>query len=76
MFCLELIESQGSYSLKAFLDRINGDESNTHASLLKDPRIIEITALLDNMVNEHPKIERLVELVKKYNNHSFDRITK
>ncbi len=72
MFCLELIESQGSYSLKSFLDRIDGEESNTHALLLKDPRIMEINTLLENMIKEHPKIERLVELVKKYNNHSFD----
>lgn len=65
MYCAELIESQGSYSLKAFFDRIEEDGGKAHASLLKDPRIIEIRTLLENMKNEHPKNGRILELVKE-----------
>ncbi len=72
MYCLELIESQGSYSLKAFFDRIAEEGGKAHASLLKDPRIIEIKTLIKNLSIEHPKIERIMELVMEYNSTHHD----
>ncbi|MFY9799277.1 MAG: DEAD/DEAH box helicase family protein, partial [Candidatus Nitrosopolaris sp.] len=42
MYCAELIESQGSPSLKAFLERAENDGGKAHQSLLKDDRIQEI----------------------------------
>jgi ERCC4-related helicase len=66
MYCLELMGSQGSYSLKAFLDRMEEDGGKTHSLLLKDPRIIEIKLLIAGITKEHPKIQRLVELVKEH----------
>src|ERR687898_2507023 len=69
MYCLELIESQGSYSLKAFLDRINEDESNAHTFLLKDPRMMEIRTLVEGIVKEHPKILHLLQLIKDHHHH-------
>lgn len=66
MYCLELIESQGSYSLKAFLDRIDEDESNAHTFLLKDPRMMEIKTLVEGIVKEHPKILHLLQLIKDH----------
>jgi ERCC4-related helicase len=69
MYCLELIESQGSHSLKAFLDRINEDGNNTHTFLLKDPRMMEIKTLVDGIVKEHPKILHLLQLIKDHHHH-------
>src|SRR5918995_546652 len=64
MYCLELIESQGAFSLKAFLNRIEQQEAGkTHPALLKHPKIIEIRTLLDNVTNEGPKIRYLLERV-------------
>ncbi|MDP8915519.1 MAG: DEAD/DEAH box helicase, partial [Thermoproteota archaeon] len=64
MYCLELIESQGAFSLKAFLNRIEQQEmGKTHPALLKHPNIIEIRTLLDNVTNEGPKIRYLLERV-------------
>src|ERR671922_1671181 len=64
MYCLELIESQGAFSLKAFLNRIEQQEAGkTHPALLKHPNIIEIRTLLDNVTNEGPKIRYLLERV-------------
>lgn len=64
MYCLELIESQGAFSLKAFLNRIEQQETGkTHPALLKHPNIIEIRTLLDNVTNEGPKIRYLLERV-------------
>ena len=71
MYCLELIESQGSYSLKAFLDRIDEDGSNAHSLLLKDPRMMEIKTLVEGIVKEHPKILHLLQLVKDHHHHEL-----
>jgi ERCC4-related helicase len=66
MYCLELIESQGSFSLRAFLDRIEQeDKGKTYTSILKHPDIMEIRALLQNMREESPKIHYLLQLVKQ-----------
>jgi ERCC4-related helicase len=75
MYCLELIESQGSYSLKAFLDRIDEDGSNAHTSLLKDPRMMEIKTLVEGIVKEHPKILHLLQLIKDHHLHQLSSIT-
>src|SRR5690242_8063689 len=72
MYCLELMGSQGSYSLRAFLERIENDEGKAHASLLKDSRIMEIRVLLAKIEKEHPKIQRLIELVKEHHHPSRD----
>jgi Fanconi anemia group M protein len=75
MYCLELMGSQGSYSLKAFLDRMEEDGGKTHSLLLKDPRIIEIKVLIAGITKEHPKIQRLAELVKDHHSYVRDRRT-
>lgn len=69
MYCVELIESQGSYSLKAFLDRIDENGSNAHTFLLKDPRMMEIKTLVEGIVKEHPKILHLLQLIKDHHHH-------
>jgi ERCC4-related helicase len=71
MYCLELIESQGSFSLRAFLDRMEQEErGNTYTTILKQPDIMEIRALLQNMTDESPKIQYLLQLVKQSTDRS------
>ena len=66
MYCLELIESQGSFSLRAFLDRMEQeDRGKTYTSILRHPDIMEIRTLLENMTDESPKIQYLLQLVKQ-----------
>src|SRR5205823_8257389 len=65
MYCAELIESQGSPSLKAFLERVEDDGGKAHQSLLNDNRIKEIQTLLNSLKIEHPKTTYLVELLKQ-----------
>jgi Fanconi anemia group M protein len=65
MYCTELIESQGSPSLKAFLERVENDGGKAHQSLLNDNRIKEIQTLLNSLKIEHPKTIYLVELLKQ-----------
>lgn len=40
MYCIELIESQGSFSLTTFMKRMEDSEGKTHSMLLKDSRMI------------------------------------
>jgi ERCC4-related helicase len=76
MYCLELIESQGFFSLKAFLDRIEQEENEkTHSALLKQPGIMEIRAILQNMTNEGPKIQYLLQLMKNSRDYSQNRVS-
>src|SRR6266487_5851455 len=55
MYCAELIESQGSPSLKAFLERVENDGGKAHQSLLNDDRIKEIQTLINRLKIAHPK---------------------
>ena len=68
MYCVELIESQGSASLKAFLERIEREGGKAHQYLLNDNRIKEIQTLLNSLKMEHPKTKYLVELLNGYYN--------
>jgi ERCC4-related helicase len=81
LYCVELIESQGSYPLKVFLDRTESEHSENnifnspnisitrsgkaHKSLLNDPRIKEVRALLSTLRIEHPKLKYLLEILKE-----------
>jgi ERCC4-related helicase len=80
MYCTELIESQGSYSLKAFLNRIeeeghgagSGGSSKSHQSILNDSRIKEVLTLVNNLTTEHPKINYIVHLLRnRYHSSDF-----
>ena len=76
LYCVELIESQGSASLKAFLDRIEkgystfgssvtkGGNSESYKSLINDPRVKEIRTLLNTLKIEHPKVKCLIEILR------------
>lgn len=68
MYCLELIQSQGPYSLIMFLSRISQEEGKGRYSLLNDSRILEIKTLLQNITIEHPKIDHVIKLIMEQNN--------
>jgi ERCC4-related helicase len=64
MYCIELIESQGPFSLKTFIKRMESSEGKAHSLILKDPRMKDIFKLLEN-VTEHPKLIYILNLCKK-----------
>ncbi|HEX5185570.1 MAG TPA: helicase-related protein [Nitrososphaeraceae archaeon] len=64
MYCIELIESQGPFSLKTFIKRMQSSEGKAHSLILKDPRTKDIFKLLEN-ITEHPKLIYLIDLIKK-----------
>jgi Fanconi anemia group M protein len=68
LYCIELMESQGFYSLGAFLNRIQEEGSKSHKMLIDDGRVIEIRRLVDQLNKEHPKIQHLIKtLTEKFN---------
>jgi len=64
MYCIELIESQGPFSLQTFIKRMESSEGKAHSLILKDPRMKDIFKLLEN-ITEHPKLIYLIDLFKK-----------
>ncbi len=66
MYCAELIESQGSPSMRAFLNRIENDGGKAHMLLLNDGRMKEIQALIDTLRLDHPKTSYLLQLLKQH----------
>ena len=72
MYCVELMGSQGSYSLNAFLQRTEKAQSKAQSSLLADPRIQEAKTLLSGIQKEHPKILRLLELAQLQHIQHYD----
>ena len=64
MYCIELIESQGPFSLKTFIKRMESSEGKAHSLILKNPRMKDILNLLEN-ITEHPKLIYILDLCKK-----------
>ena len=63
MYCIELMESQGFYSLETFLNRIQEEGGKSHKMLIDDNRIIEIRRLVEQLDKEHPKIQHLIKIL-------------
>ena len=72
MHCIELIESQGFYSLWTFLNRTQLEESRSHKLLLNDHRIKEVKGLIQQLKIEHPKIEYLIKILKERFDSQFN----
>jgi len=72
MHCIELIESQGFYSLWIFLNRTQLEESRSHKLLLNDHRIKEVKGLIEQLKIEHPKIEYLIKILKERFDSQFN----
>jgi ERCC4-related helicase len=65
---LELLESQGSYTLRCFTDRLaeEGQQKKSHQAIASDPRYSTIRALLDAPgYPDHPKVKELVRIVSE-----------
>lgn len=57
---LELLETQGAHTLKAFMERMEGDEKRSRSALLKEPAYTEIYRLLGGeCLVDHPKVGAL-----------------
>jgi len=61
---LELLESQGAYSLLAFMEKMEEDDSRSHKMLLSDDRIEQLKSIL-SIADEHPKMLMLIDMLKE-----------
>ncbi|MGB9622405.1 MAG: helicase-related protein, partial [Candidatus Bathyarchaeia archaeon] len=73
---LELLETQGAYTLKAFLERMENDDKRTHTMLMKEDIYGELMNLLNGKCYaEHPKVELLKSVVRdQLSNNPSSRI--
>ncbi|MGB9727674.1 MAG: helicase-related protein [Nitrososphaeria archaeon] len=63
---LELLETQGAYTLKAFIEKMEEDCKASHGLLEREKAYNEILSLLSGPCNiEHPKVNMLKEIVRE-----------
>jgi len=64
---LELLETQGLHTLKAFLEKVKLEkaEKRSYAILVSDPEYRKLTASVENIFTEHPKAQLLKQIVKE-----------
>ena len=60
---LELLETQGPYTLKAFMDRMEKDGKRSHSALMREDMYGTLSKLLNNESLDHPKVDMLREVV-------------
>ncbi|HYP43268.1 MAG TPA: helicase-related protein, partial [Candidatus Nitrosocosmicus sp.] len=68
LYCRDLIESQGGFSLKKFFNKFENEIPNkTYQELLSDPRIQKVMEMLKNgKASSHPKIQDTLSIVKDF----------
>ncbi len=68
LYCRDLIESQGGFSLKKFFNKFEKEIPNkTYQELLSDPRIQKVLEMLKNgKASSHPKIQDTLSIVKGF----------
>lgn len=68
LYCRDLIESQGGFSLKKFFNKFENEIPNkTYQELLSDPRIQKVLEMLKNgKASSHPKIRDTLSIVKDF----------
>nr|MBA3283650.1 DEAD/DEAH box helicase family protein [Nitrosopumilus sp.] len=68
LYCRDLIESQGGFSLKKFFNKFKNEIPNkTYQELLSDPRIQKVLEMLKNgKASSHPKIQDTLSVVKGF----------
>ena len=63
---LELLETQGIHSLRAFMDKVEAErrEKHSYAVLTNDPEYRSLKALACSAAPEHPKAELLKQIIR------------
>ncbi len=61
----ELLETQGIHPLRKYIEKIEGKQSKSAKRLMKDPKFSEVKQLIHEKEEDHPKMDKLIELVKK-----------
>jgi Fanconi anemia group M protein len=64
---IELLETQGLHTLRAFLDKVEAEkeEKRSYAKLISDPEYSALKSSVENISIEHPKAQLLKQIVKE-----------
>lgn len=60
----ELLETQGIYTLRNYMEKLDERESKSAKMLMKMPQITEIKKIIYSGDEDHPKLKKLVDVVK------------
>ena len=60
----ELIETQGIYPLRNYMKKVDEKDSKSAKMLMKTEEILEIKKLISSGNEDHPKLKKLVDIVK------------
>ena len=63
----ELLETQGVYPLKNYMEKVDEKESKSAKMLMKTEEIVDIKKLIYSGNEDHPKLKKLVDIVKSLN---------
>ncbi len=61
----ELLETQGIHALRGYIQKIEDKKSKSAKRLMADPKFIELKQLIMDKDEDHPKMNKLMDLVKK-----------
>jgi ERCC4-related helicase len=63
---LELLDTQGAYTLKCFADRLEDDDKKSHLAIVRDATYTGVRQFLDDPSRaEHPKLEETRRMVSE-----------
>ena len=60
----ELLETQGTYALRTYMEKVDEKDSKSATMLMHTPQMVEVKKLLYSRDDEHPKLKKLIEIVK------------
>ena len=63
----ELVETQGIYPLKNYMEKVDERDSKSAKMLMNTGEIVEIKKLVYSGEEDHPKLKKLIEVVKSLN---------
>ena len=61
----ELLETQGIHALRKYIEKIEDKKSKSAKRLMADPKFVELKQLITDKDEDHPKLNKLISLVKK-----------
>ncbi|MFH1222452.1 MAG: DEAD/DEAH box helicase family protein [Candidatus Micrarchaeota archaeon] len=60
----ELLETQGTYALRTYMEKVDEKDSKSATMLMHTPQMVEVKKLIYSRDDEHPKLKKLIEIVK------------
>ncbi|MBI2109568.1 Hef nuclease, partial [Candidatus Woesearchaeota archaeon] len=64
-YMIELMETQGLYTTRKYIDKLKKESSKASRIITSSNNFLLAISILDNLTKEHPKIQRLKEIISE-----------